>query len=105
MSAAPKPMPANDSVRAMDPRTVQLSDGAILKRLARDYLVRRKVVLAVAVLCMIIAAAMNGAMAWLVGPVTKGIFLQKDAHMLIVLPLAVVAIVAIRAAATFGQEV
>jgi ATP-binding cassette, subfamily B, bacterial MsbA len=105
MSAAPRPMPANDSVRAMDPRTVQLSDGAILKRLARDYLVRRKVVLAVAVLCMIIAAAMNGAMAWLVGPVIKGIFLQKDAHMLIVLPLAVVAIVAIRAAATFGQEV
>src|ERR1700722_8361980 len=104
MSAAPKPMPANDSVRAMDPRTVQLSDSAILRRLAQDYLGRRRGVLATAILFMLVAAAMNGIMAWLLGPTIKDIFLQKNAHMLVVLPLVIVVVVAIRAAASFGQE-
>ena len=86
------------------PSPAKLNDFAILRRLARDYLGRRRGALTIAVICMIVAAAMNGLMAWLLGPVVRKIFLEKNPEMVIVLPLVVVAIVAIRAVATFWQE-
>ena len=82
----------------------KLSDFAILRRLAHDYLGRRPGALSIAVLCMIVAAAMNGLMAWLLGPVVRQIFIEKNAQMVIALPLAVMAIVVVRAFATFWQE-
>jgi ATP-binding cassette, subfamily B, bacterial MsbA len=84
--------------------TAQLNDLKILRRLARDYLGRRRSALAVAVVCMVVAAAMNGLIAWLLGPVVKQIFGLKNVQMVIGLPLAIVAIVVVRALATFWQE-
>ncbi|HUO94490.1 MAG TPA: ABC transporter ATP-binding protein [Rhizomicrobium sp.] len=95
-------MGGHDFPTAMPP--AQLNDLRILRRLARDYLGRRKVELAVAVACMVVAAAMNGLIAWLLGPVVKQIFLLKNVQMVIDLPLAIVAIVVVRALATFWQE-
>ncbi|HTW35927.1 MAG TPA: ABC transporter ATP-binding protein [Rhizomicrobium sp.] len=92
----------HDRPTAMPP--AQLNDLRILRRLARDYLGRRKGALAVAVVCMVVAAAMNGLIAWMLGPVVKQIFLQRNLQMIIGLPLAVIAIVVVRALATFWQE-
>ena len=92
----------HDRPTAMPP--AQLNDLRILRRLARDYLGRRKGALAVAVVCMVVAAAMNGLIAWLLGPVVKQIFELKNLQMIIGLPLAVIAIVVVRALATFWQE-
>jgi subfamily B ATP-binding cassette protein MsbA len=86
------------------PAPAKLNDFAILRRLARDYLGRRRGALTIAVICMIVAAAMNGIMAWILGPVVRKIFLEKNPEMVVVLPLVVVAIVAIRAIATYWQE-
>jgi subfamily B ATP-binding cassette protein MsbA len=82
----------------------QLSDYRILRRLARDYLGARKAMLSLAVVCMVVAAGMNGLMAWLLGPVVQKIFIERDVRMVIVLPLVVVVIVTVRAVATFLQE-
>ena len=92
----------HDRPTAMPP--AQLNDLRILRRLARDYLGRRKSALAVAVVCMIVAATMNGLIAWLLGPVVRQIFELKNPQMIIGLPLAVIAIVVVRALATFWQE-
>jgi ATP-binding cassette, subfamily B, bacterial MsbA len=93
MTPAPLPMPST-----------QLNDFAILRRLARDYLGKRKVTLSFATICMVVVAAANGVMAWLLGPVVKQIFLQKNPEMVIILPLVVVGVVTVRALATFWQE-
>jgi subfamily B ATP-binding cassette protein MsbA len=82
-----------------------MKDFAILRRLAFDYLGRRTGSLAFAVFCMIVAAATSGAIPWLLGPVVKTIFLEKNFHMLVVLPLVTLGVVTLRALATFGQDV
>jgi subfamily B ATP-binding cassette protein MsbA len=82
----------------------ELNDFAILRRLAHDYLGRRPGALSVAVACMVVAAAMNGLIAWLLGPVVQQIFVDRNARMVAVLPLIVVVVVAVRAIATFLQE-
>jgi len=87
-----------------NPAVGRLGDWAIIKRLIRDYLGHRSVALAIAALCMITAAALNGALAWLLDPMTKFIFLEKRADMLIPIALGVIAIVTVRAIATFGQD-
>ncbi len=81
-----------------------LNDFAIIRRLVRDYLGRRKLALALAVACMVIAAILSAAIAWLLGPVVQKVFLDRSVQMLIFLPLAAVGIVAVRAIASFGQE-
>src|SRR5271155_2113462 len=96
MTSAPLPAEAMPST--------QLNDFSILRRLARDYLGQRKVALSFAIICMVVVAATNGAMAWLLGPVVKQIFLQKNPEMVVVLPLVVVGVVTVRALATFWQE-
>jgi ATP-binding cassette, subfamily B, bacterial MsbA len=87
--------------RAAPPR---LSDWAIIKRLIRDYLGHRYIALTAAAACMIAAAALNGALAWILDPLSKFMFLQKRADMLMPLALGIIGIVAVRAFATFGQD-
>lgn len=77
----------------------------LLKRLARDYLSQHKGKLGLAILCMIIAAAMTGANAWIMEPVIDGIFLNEDPNMLIVIPLVIIAIALVKAVAMYGQTV
>jgi ATP-binding cassette, subfamily B, bacterial MsbA len=84
--------------------TAPSNDLAILRRLARDYLGRRIGALSFAIVCMVTAAAMNGLLMWLIGPVIKQVFVVKNLQMIIDLPLAVVAIVVVRALASFWQE-
>ncbi|MBU6444947.1 MAG: ABC transporter ATP-binding protein/permease [Alphaproteobacteria bacterium] len=78
---------------------------AVVGRLVRGYVTRRWPTIAAAAACMIVASAMSGAMAYVSDPATKLIFLQRDARMLAVIPLALLVIIALRAIATFGQDV
>jgi subfamily B ATP-binding cassette protein MsbA len=80
------------------------NDLAVLMRLARDYLGHRYVSLAAAVICMITTSSMSGALTWLLDPATKKIFVEKDSTMVAAITLAIVAVVGVRAAASFGQQ-
>ena len=79
-------------------------DFAILARLARDYLGHRYLVLSAAIACMITTSSMNGALAYLLDPASKKIFLDKDSAMVAVITVAIVAVVAIRSLTNFGEQ-
>ena len=79
-------------------------DFASIRRLFRDYMSGHWGSLALAVACMAVASSMNGALAYVTDPAAKTIFLEKNAQMLLVIPLAILGIVALRAVTTFGQD-
>ena len=54
---------------------------------------------------MVLAAGATAALAYLMEPVLDEIFLEKDRTLLIVMPVAVIAITLIRGVATYGQAV
>src|SRR6185312_7245726 len=78
-------------------------DLALIGRLLRDYLKRQKLALAGAVFCMAGGAAMTGLLAWLLDPAIRFVFLEKRADMVLLIPLAVVAAVTLRAGLNFGE--
>ncbi len=77
----------------------------LLKRLWQDYIkqYRRRVV--IAVLCMMVAAAATACNAWLLQPALDHIFVNKDQSMLMVIPLALIAIAIVNGAADYGQNI
>lgn len=85
-------------------RAGELNDFAIIHRLLRDYMGKRWNRLALAVFCMITTAVMNGVLAWLLDPATRQIFLENNARMLVIIPLAIAGVVALRAATSFGEQ-
>jgi len=74
-------------------------------RLVRGYLLRYRLPLVGALLCMGLAAGAQPALAWLMEPVVGDIFLNRDQDMLRVLPLAVLAVMVGGGLANFGQAV
>jgi subfamily B ATP-binding cassette protein MsbA len=78
-------------------------DLALIGRLLRDYLKRQKLVVAGAVLCMAGGAAMTALLAWLLDPAIRFVFLEKRADMVLLIPIAVVAAVTLRAGLNFGE--
>src|SRR5215467_16263035 len=76
---------------------------ALIGRLLRDYLKRQKLTLFSAVLCMAGGAAMTGILAWLLDPAIKLVFLDKRPDMVLLIPLAIVGAVTLRAALNFGE--
>jgi len=81
-----------------------LHDLAIIGRLLRDYMRRRWNRLVLAGICMVTTAAMNGVLAWLLDPATREIFLENNARMLVIIPLAILGVVALRAATSYGEQ-
>jgi len=102
-----KPNRARDKPLTADspaPRA-QFSTRVLLGRLAREHVrpyIRR---LLLAVACMILVAATTATYAWLMEPVLDEIFDKKNRTMLVVLPLAVIAVFFIKGAAGYGQAV
>src|SRR5882724_10048672 len=78
-------------------------DAALIGRLLRDYLGRQKLNLAFAVLCMAGGAAMTALLAWLLDPAIRYVFLEKRTDMVLLIPVAIVAAVTVRAALNFGE--
>jgi len=81
-----------------------MTDAAILRRIAHDYLRNQWGLLGLGVVCMIVTAAMNGALAGILNPAIKRIFLLKHADELIRTPLEIMAIIVLRSASGFGEQ-
>ncbi len=79
--------------------------GPLVRRLAGGYLLPYRARLAAAIACMIVAAAAQPALAWLMEPVVGGIFVDRDETMLIIVPLAVMGVMTFGGLANFGQAV
>ncbi|MCH2546948.1 MAG: ATP-binding cassette domain-containing protein [Alphaproteobacteria bacterium] len=77
----------------------------LLKRLVRQYIFPHKAVLIKAIICMVLVAATTAANAWLLQPVIDGIFLEQDPYMLVVVPIAIIAVSLVKAFTMYGQNV
>ena len=97
---APATPAAAPRARAQETR----GDLAIIGRLMRDYLGHYWVLLAAAIACMIVSAAMAGLIAGLINPAIKRVFLLKHADQFLVIPLEYMAVIMVRAVASFGEQ-
>ena len=77
----------------------------LVKRLFNDYVRSYKFYIAMAVICMVFAAATTAANAWIMQPVLDDVFLDKNKDMLMILPIAVLIIAIVRGFSEFGQSV
>src|SRR6185436_3389297 len=91
--------------RVAPPSAAGQGEHALVLRLIRDYLGPQKLGLFFAVLCMAGGAATTAALAWLLDPAIKLIFLEKRTDMVLAIPVAIVAVVFVRAALNFGETV
>jgi len=91
--------------RVAEAPAAEPSDFALILRMVRDYLGPRKLTLFFAVLCMIGGAATTAALAWLLDPAIKLIFIDKRMDMLLLIPAAIVLVVLLRAGFNFGETV
>jgi subfamily B ATP-binding cassette protein MsbA len=91
--------------RVAPPPASEQGDLALVARLIRDYLGPHKLALFFAVLCMAGGAATTAALAWLLDPAIKFIFLDKRMDMLLLIPAAIVLVVFLRGAFNFGDTV
>ena len=88
----------NSQPRAQSTRTLLVR---LVRQHVRPYLPR----LALAVLCMIVAAGGTAAMAYMMEPVLDDVFIDKDQDMLILVPVVVIIVTLLKGAATYGQAV
>ncbi|HEY7977645.1 MAG TPA: ABC transporter transmembrane domain-containing protein, partial [Rhizomicrobium sp.] len=79
-------------------------DWAIIRRLLRDYLGGKWGLLTFGIACMVVSAAMNGALAGIINPAIKRIFILKHSADLIRIPLEIMGVIILRAAASFGEQ-
>ena len=77
----------------------------ILKRLFANYIRPHLGRLAIAIMFMIMAAGTEGATAWLLDPAIDYLFLDKREDMLILIPLAIIGVMVLKAVASYGQDV
>jgi subfamily B ATP-binding cassette protein MsbA len=90
-------------LRASGAETAPLGARAIVKRLFKDYVRDQWPTLALAIGCMLITALANTALAYLLDPAIKYVFLKKDAAMLLPVSIGAFLIIVIRAGAYFSQ--
>src|SRR5258708_19105766 len=88
---------------ASGPQVPPDGDLSLIRRLLRDYLGRQKLNLVFAILCMAGGAAMTALLAWLLDPAIRYVFLEKRTDMVLLIPMAIVAAVTLRAALNFGE--
>jgi subfamily B ATP-binding cassette protein MsbA len=81
-----------------------LDDFGIIRRLLHDYMGGQWPSLALAVACMLSTAALTGVLAWIIDPAIRLIFEEKRVDMLVMIPLGVIAVVALRAITSFGEQ-
>ncbi|MGH6921721.1 MAG: ABC transporter transmembrane domain-containing protein, partial [Geminicoccaceae bacterium] len=72
-------------------------------RLLREHVRDQLSWLLLATLCMALYAAATAAQAWLLEPILDRVFLERDRQMLVLVPLAVVAIAVVKAIAGYSQ--
>jgi len=77
----------------------------LIRRLLREHIRPYRKKLVIAVLCMIVVATTTAANAWMIRPALDEIFVNKNAHMLVIIPLAVLFITGLGACANYGNIV
>ena len=77
----------------------------LLKRLIKNYVKKHFKKLFLALFCMIIVSAATAIHAWMMQPVLDDIFLNKNASMLLVLPIAVLLISITKGLASYFQSI
>jgi subfamily B ATP-binding cassette protein MsbA len=77
----------------------------LLKRLLRDYVRPHVPKLILAVLCMILVAVTTAGNAWLLQPAIDEIFVKQSQTMLILVPIAILAISILRGLGTYAQSI
>ena len=80
-----------------------MSNFQILSRLFRESIKPQIFKLALSFLFMIVIALSTGATAWLLDPAIEKIFLEKDAKMIILIPIGIILILLTKGIATFFQ--
>lgn len=83
--------------------SIQHSGKDIIKRLLREHLSPYRNKLAIAIVCMIIVASATALNAWMIQPALDKIFIEKNRTMLMIIPLAVLCVAVIGAAANYGN--
>jgi ATP-binding cassette, subfamily B, bacterial MsbA len=78
-------------------------EGGTVLRIFRTYLKPRWPALAAAMACAAAVGALTAALAWLLDPAVKQLFIDKNRQALLVIPLAIAAVALVRAAAQIGQ--
>ncbi len=81
-----------------------LGDTAVIRRLLRVYLGNQRALLALGIFCMIVTAATQGALAGIINPAIKRIFIMKHADQLVQIPLEIMGIMILRALSGFGEQ-
>ena len=76
---------------------------ALLKRVVRAYVTPYRARLILAMIAMLIVAGATAANAYMIQPVLDGIFMQKNADLLMILPLIVMGITFLQALADYIQ--
>ena len=77
---------------------------AVALRLAHDYLRGQWLTLGAAMLAMIVTSAMTMGLAYIVQPAIRELFLNKNGHFLLLIPLLACAILIVRAASFYAQQ-
>ncbi len=83
----------------------QNSTKFLLKRLLKKYVKKHYFKLFLALFCMVIVSASTAIHAWIMQPVLDEIFLEKNAQMLIILPVAILVISVSKGAASYFQSI
>ena len=77
----------------------------LLKRLVKNYIKKHYTKLFFALFCMVVVSASTAIHAWIMQPVLDDIFLKKNAQMLMILPLAILAISIAKGFASYFQSI
>ena len=83
----------------------QSSTKVLLKRLVKKYVKKHYFKLFLALVCMVIVSASTAIHAWIMQPVLDEIFLEKNAQMLVILPIAILIISMSKGAASYFQSI
>jgi subfamily B ATP-binding cassette protein MsbA len=82
-----------------------LSSLALVRRLVRDFIWRHAGIIALAFVCMGMAAGSTALRAWLMEPVLDRIFIARDASLLLLLGGGALALALVKGFADYGQTV
>jgi ATP-binding cassette, subfamily B, bacterial MsbA len=87
----------------MQKKSILKEDWSRLKRVAREYIVPEKKNLIISIVLMMVIAGTTSVHAWLVKPALDSVFVKQDASMLLIIPIAILAITVIKGFATYFQ--
>ena len=87
----------------MQKKTILKEDFSRLKKLIKEYIIPEKKTLFTSIALMFVIAGTTTIHAWLVKPALDSVFLKQDSKMLIVIPLAILAVTIVKGFSTYFQ--